>query len=77
MIQNHFYDKKEVSKELGIGASGGIRPNKRKNLVVLFFDSHPIRKVTDYGRNIYQDYFDEQQVYTIIRDKGRRVINYS
>ena len=60
MIPNHFYDKKEVSKELGIGASGGIRPNKRKNIVVLFFDSHPIRKVTDYGRNIYQDYFDEQ-----------------
>jgi hypothetical protein len=57
---NKFYDKKFIETELGIGAFGGIRPNKKENLVAVFFDSHPGKKISDYGRNVYQDHYDEQ-----------------
>jgi hypothetical protein len=59
LILNHFYDKKFIREELGVGAYGGIRPNKNKNIVAVFFDSHPMRKINDYGRNVYEDYYDE------------------
>lgn len=53
------YTRKEIYLGFDVGVSGGIRPNKRKKLVVLFFDVHPIKKITDYGRNIYQDRYDD------------------
>jgi len=51
---NGFYPKKQIWKAFGVSNRGGIRINKRKNLLVLFFDA-------SHHSNIYDDYFDHSK----------------
>jgi 5-methylcytosine-specific restriction protein A len=56
---NDFYHKKEIQQNFGVGAFGGIRVNTKRNLVVIFIDALPARKITSYGKNIYHDKYDK------------------
>jgi hypothetical protein len=58
-VINGFYEKKHVWRTLGVAGQGGIRPNKHKNFVVVFFDTRNPKPVPGRSHNIYRDYYDE------------------
>lgn len=55
---NSFYEKKQIWRPLGIAGQGGIRPNKRLNFVVVFFDTPELKPIPGRSHNIYADFYD-------------------
>lgn len=55
---NGFYRKSEIWRPLGLANQGGIRPNKARNFVVVFFDAPDPRRRPGRSYNIYADFYD-------------------
>jgi len=60
-VINNYYKKDSIWPKFGVGARGGIRFNKSKNLVVVFSDAKPQKSIDDAGRNIYEDGYDSKK----------------
>lgn len=52
---NHYYVQKEIRKTLGIGGIRGINLNKIRNFLVVFRNTHPVKR---NKTNIYYDRYD-------------------
>lgn len=60
-VINNYYKKDSIWPKFGVGARGGIRFNKSKNLIVIFIDTKPQKPIDDAGRNIYEDGYDSKK----------------